>query len=97
MTPYQLRAARTLLLAHHQQADKTPRLHGRRDAYRTALACIEAVMAASEPVRPVRAPRLPIIMSRPDFAPTAEVPMQTRWSGVAVRGDTLLATLVSPL
>lgn len=97
MNARELKAARALLILLHEQADRNPRLRPRLGAFRTALACVELVQAASEPVEPVRAPRLPVIMARPDFAPTAEVPMQTRWTGQPVRGDTLQATLVSPL
>jgi hypothetical protein len=54
MTPAELRAARALLLALHEQADHNPRMRPRIGAFRTALACIEAVQAASEPVRVAR-------------------------------------------
>jgi len=48
MTATQLRAARVLLLALHEQADRSPRLRPRLAAFRTALACVEAVQASME-------------------------------------------------
>jgi hypothetical protein len=46
MTNNELRASRALLLALHAQADRSPRLRPRLAAFRTALACVEAVQAS---------------------------------------------------
>lgn len=89
MTRDQLTAARNLLLALHAQADQTPRLHGRRDAYRTALACIEIVQAAIGVPLPVRVTR-PLRVA--DAWPPTEW-ARTQYAGMPVRGDTMHATL----
>lgn len=99
MSPDQLRAARTLLLALHEQADKTARLHGRRDAYRTALACIEIVQAAMAPAPVVHAAPMRRAQAK-RFAPTQELSLpHFEPTALAAAGfaPTLAATQLVPL
>lgn len=92
MNPRELKAARALLILLHEQADRTPKLRPRLAAFRTALACIEAVQAATEPAQPLRvtrslrAPELaPTVVG--DYSPTLYTPAYAR---------TELATLMEP-
>lgn len=69
MTPADLKAARVLLLTLHSQADASAAKRARLPALRTALACVDAVMAATEPVRVHRS-------LRPRVAPTRSMDLR---------------------
>lgn len=84
MTAAELRESRALIMALHQQADITPRLRSRLAAYRTALACIEAVQAATDPapagrLRAERSKRQAVPQTvHGDYRPTLYTPEYAR-------------------